>query len=50
MTDLPVRWGMTDFQKWGDPSNGGNDFEMGGGGGGLIPLYGLCTTVKVTIE
>ena len=22
---------MGDFQKWGDPSNGGDDFEMGGG-------------------
>ena len=30
---------MGDFKKWGgDPSNGGNDSEMGG----LIPLYGLC--------
>ena len=39
---------MGDFQIWGDPSNGGDDFEMGGGR--LIPLYGLCITVKVTIE
>ena len=30
MTDLPVRWGMGDFKKWGDPSNGGDGFEMGG--------------------
>ena len=48
---------MGDFQKWGDPSNGGDDCEMGrgachraAGGGRLIPLYGLCITVKVTIE
>ena len=26
---------MGDFQKWGDPSNGGDDFEMGRGGGGI---------------
>ena len=30
MTDLLVRWGrMRDFKKWEDPSNGGDDFEMG---------------------
>ena len=41
MTDLPVRWEMEDIKKWGDPSNGGgDDFEMGGGGG-VIPLYRL---------
>ena len=29
---------MGGFKKWGgDPSNGGNDFEMGDGGGGVIP-------------
>ena len=21
MIDLPIRWGMGDFKKWGDPSN-----------------------------
>ena len=26
------------LRNGGDPSNGGDDFEMGG----LIPLYGLC--------
>ena len=31
---------MEDIKKWGDPSNGGDDFEMGGGGG-VIPLYRL---------
>ena len=40
MTHLPVRWEMEDIKKWGDPSNGGDDFEMGGGGG-VIPLYRL---------
>ena len=31
-------WGF-----WGDLSNGGDNFEMGGwGAGGLIPLYRLC--------
>ena len=30
MTDLLVRWGKGDFKKWGKPSNGGDDFEMGG--------------------
>ena len=30
---------MRNFKKWGDPSNGGDGFEMGG----LIPLYGLGT-------
>ena len=29
---------MRDFKKWGDPSNGGNDFEMEE----LMSLYGLC--------
>ena len=24
---------MEDIKKWGDPSNGGDDFEMGGEGG-----------------
>ena len=28
---------MGGFKKWGDPSNGVDDFEMEG----LIPLYGL---------
>ena len=40
MTDLQVTWqwggrgeggGVGDFKKWGDPSNEGDDFEMGGG-------------------
>ena len=30
MTNLPVRWGDGDFKKYGDPSNGEDDFEMGG--------------------
>ena len=25
-------WGMGDFKKWGDLSNEGDGFEMGGGG------------------
>ena len=35
MTHLPVRLGMRDFKKLGDPSTGLNDFEIecwGGGG------------------
>ena len=46
MTDLPVRWGMVDFKKWGDPSNRGDDFEKGG----LIPLYGLWTYISPVDE
>ena len=38
MTDLPLKVGGWGF--WGDLSNGGDNFEMGGGG--LIPLYRLC--------
>ena len=31
MTDLPVKWGMGDFKKWGgDPSNGGMILKWGG--------------------
>ena len=26
---------MGDFKEWGDPSKGGDDFEMGHGGGGV---------------
>ena len=32
-------WGVLKMEEVADPSNGGGDFEMGGG---LIPLYGLC--------
>ena len=35
-------WGMGNFKKWGDPSNGVEDFEMGG----VIPLYGLWQFFK----
>ena len=35
---------MEDFKKWGDPSNGGDGFEMEEG---LIPLYGLCLLFRV---
>ena len=34
MTDLQVTWqwgAVGDFKKWVDPSNEGDDFEMGGG-------------------
>ena len=35
---------MEDIKKWGDPSNGGDDFEMGGGGGGDTLLQTMKTT------
>ena len=39
---------MGDFKEWGDPSKGGDDFEMGrgGGGGGVKPLYWLWLVIK----
>ena len=37
---------MGDFNKWGDPSNEGKDFEMGG----LIPLYGLWMGLSINSQ
>ena len=38
---------MGGFKKWGgDPSNGGNDFEMGDGGGVIPPLRTMSQFVQ----
>lgn len=51
MTDLPVRWGDGSFKKWGNPSNGGDDFEMGGGvGTPLRTMKKMSTGIPATFK
>ena len=43
---------MGDFKEWEDPSNGRDDFKMGGGGGGDTPLQTMkiAKTRQLTIQ
>ena len=41
---------MGGFKKWGDPSNAGDDFEMGGGGWYPFTDYASLTPGLMTDE